>query len=130
MSAAENLSVVTRYAAAWRAGDLATLVGCYHDDFTLHYGGMSAFAGDHAGKPKALQVLGEVSRRTCRKLVDIVDVMAGEARAVIIARERFSRGDETVEIERTLIYTVVDGLLHACWLLERDQALVDRFLAD
>ena len=130
MSAADNLAAGRRYAAAWLAGDLAAIFACYHDDFTLHYGGASPLAGDHVGKAAALQALAEVSRRTGRKLLGIVDVAAGEHRAVIIARETFTRDGETVELERTLVYTVIDGLLHECWVLDRDQALVDRFLAD
>ncbi|MBL8559835.1 MAG: nuclear transport factor 2 family protein [Hyphomonadaceae bacterium] len=130
MSTEENFAVVSRYAAAWVAGDLATLVACYHDDLSLHYGGASSLAGSHRGKAAALRALGEVSRRTQRKLINIVDVMAGPERAVIIAREAFTRTGETVEFERTLVYAIADGLLHECWLLERDQALVDRFLAD
>lgn len=128
--AAENFAAVRRYADAWSAGDLSAILACYHDDFTLHYGGVSSLAGDHVGKPKALQVLAEVSRRTSRKLLGVVDVLAGPQRAAIIARESFTRYGETIEIERTLVYTVVDGLLHECWVLDRDQALVDRFLAD
>lgn len=126
---AGNLDAVRRYADAWSAGDLAAIFASYHDAFTLHYGGSSSLAGDHVGKPAALKALAEVSRRTGRKLLGIVDVAAGESRAVIFARESFTRGGETVELERMLVYTVVDGLLHECWVLDRDQALVDRFLA-
>ena len=127
---AGNLAAARRYADAWSAGDLAAIFASYHDDFTLHYGGSSSLAGDHVGKPAALKALAEVSSRTGRKLLGIVDVAAGERRAIIIARESFTRNGETVELERTLIYTIVDGLLHECWVLDRDQALVDSFLAD
>src|SRR5262249_57117629 len=39
---AEITKALDRYVAAWRAGDVAALVACYHDDFTLHYGGRPA----------------------------------------------------------------------------------------
>lgn len=125
-----NLAVARRYADAWRAGDLAAIVACYHDDFTLHYGGSSALAGDHVGKAEALRTLAEIGRRTGRKLLEIVDVTAGNARAVILARESFTRNGESVEIDRALVYAIADGLLRECWLYDFDQALVDRFLAD
>jgi ketosteroid isomerase-like protein len=91
MSAAENLVVARRYADAWLAGDLPALVGCYHEDFTLHYGGANPLTGVHRGKLKALGVLAEVTRRTGRTLDAIVDVTAGAERAVVLARETFTR---------------------------------------
>ena len=127
---AEIAKALERYVAAWRAGDLAALVACYHDDFTLHYGGRSALAGDHRGRPAALRVLAEVGRRTSRRLVAIVDVMAGQQRGAVIAREAFQRGGLTAELDRIFVYTVRDGKLHECWVYDWDQELVDRFLAD
>lgn len=124
-----NLAVAQRYAQAWLAGDLPAIFACYHDDFTLHYSGAHSLAGDHVGKAEALRTMAEVGRRTGRKLLDIVDVTAGEERAVIIAREAFHRDGETAEITRVLVYAIADGLLRDCWLYDFDQALVDRFLA-
>lgn len=79
---------IDAYAAAWTSGDLAAITQCYHDDFTLHYFGRSGLSGDHAGKARALRVLGEFSRRTRRRLLAIVATMAGETRGAIIAREQ------------------------------------------
>jgi ketosteroid isomerase-like protein len=126
---ATNLEAVQRYAAAWQSGDRAALADCYHDDFTLHYFGDNAFAGDHVGKQAALTTLAKFSARTNRRLESIVDVMAGPARATIIARESFERGGQRAEFERVLVYTVRDGKLHECWVLDGDRASVDRFLA-
>src|SRR6185295_810569 len=107
---------VGRYASAWLAGDRAALAACYHDDFTLHYFGRNPLAGDHAGKAAALGILAEVTRRTNRKLLATVDVMAGSERGALLVRERFEA------------YTVRDGLLSECWVYDQDQALVDTFL--
>jgi hypothetical protein len=83
----------------------------------------------HRGKPAALAVLAEVTRRTNRKLLGIVDVMAGPERGALLVRERFSRDGRTAEVERLLVYSVRDGLLWQCWVYDQDQALVDSFLA-
>lgn len=104
-------AAVARYAAAWQAGDRAGVVAGYHDDFTLHYFGENPLAGVHRGKQAALAVLAEVTRRTNRELLGIVDVMAGSARGALLVRERFSRDGRTTEIERLLVYSVRDGLL-------------------
>jgi len=119
---------VTRYATAWLAGDRAALVACYHDDFTLHYSGRNPLAGDHRGQD-ALAILAEVTRRTNRKLLGIIDIMAGPERGALLVRERFSRDGKTAEVERLLVYSVRDGLLWQCWVYDQDQALVDAFLA-
>lgn len=126
----QMFTVAHRYAQAWIAGDLPAIFACYHDDFTLHYGGAHSLAGVHVGKAEALRAMAEVSRRTGRRLLEVVDVTAGESRAVIIAREAFQRDGETAEITRVLVYAIADGLLRECWLYDFDQALVDRFLAD
>lgn len=128
--AAANLATVTRYADAWRAGDLAALIASYHDDFTLHYSGTSSLAGNHVGKAAALKALAEVTRRTNRKLLAIVDVMAGPHRATVIAHERFEKNGHTAELDRVLVYRIDDGKLAECWVYDADQTLVDEFLAD
>lgn len=125
-----NLAVAERYAAAWLAGDRAALAACYHDEFTLHYFGNNPFTGDHVGKAAALTTLAKFSQRTGRKLLGIVDVMAGPERATVIARESFDRDGRKAELERVLVYTIKDGKLHECWVYDGDRALVDSFLAD
>lgn len=126
---AANLEAVQRYASAWQSGDRAAIAACYHDAFTLHYFGQNPFAGDHVGKAAALTTLANFSARTGRKLLAIIDVMAGPNRAVIIARESFERDGRRAEFERILVYAIRDGKLHECWVLDGDRAAVDGFLA-
>lgn len=124
-----NLAVAERYAEAWRAGDRIGMADCYHDAFTLHYFGSNPFAGDHIGKDTALATLAKLTRHTNRRLLDIIDVMAGPNRAVIIAREQFERGGRTAELERILVYAIRDDKLRECWVYDGDRALVDSLLA-
>jgi ketosteroid isomerase-like protein len=120
---------VSRYAAAWLAGDRQVLLASYHDDFTLHYFGHNPLAGVHRGKPAALAILAEVTHRTHRKLSGIVDIMAGPERGALLVREIFERDGKSAELERLLVYAVCDDLLRECWVYDQDQALVDWFLA-
>ena len=120
---------VSGYAAAWLAGDRQAMLASYHDDFTLHYFGRNPLAGIHRGKPAALAILAEVTRRSNRKLSGIVDVMAGPERGALLVREIFRRDGKTAEMERLLVYSVRDELLWQCWVYDQDQALVDAFLA-
>jgi uncharacterized protein len=119
---------VSGYAAAWLAGDRQAMLASYHDDFTLHYFGRNPLAGVHRGKPAALAILAEVTRRSHRKLSGIVDVMAGPERGALLVREIFQRDGKTAEVERLLVYSVRDQLLWQCWVYDQDQALVDAFL--
>ena len=120
---------VSGYAAAWLAGDRQAMLASYHDDFTLHYFGRNPLAGIHRGKPAALAILAEVTRRSNRKLSGIIDVMAGPERGALLVREIFQRDGKTAEVERLLVYSVRDELLWQCWVYDQDQALVDTFLA-
>ena len=120
---------VTQYARAWLAGDRVALAACYHEDFTLHYSGRNPLAGDHRGKIAALTILAEVTRRTNRKLLGIIDIMAGPERGALLVRERFERDGKAAEFERLLVYAVRDGLLGECWVWDQDQTAVDAYLA-
>jgi uncharacterized protein len=118
-------SVVRRYANAWAANDLRTIVDCYHDEVVFHYFGRSPLAGTHRGKAACLAALKQVHAKTNRSLVAIRDVLVGEHFGVIVAVERFERGDASIEIERLLRYRVRDGKLAECWVYDEDQRLVD-----
>ena len=120
---------ISNYATAWLAGDRPAMLASYHDDFTLHYFGRNPLAGVHRGKPAALAILAEVTRRTHRRLLGIVDIMAGPERGALLVRESFQRDGNTAEVERLLVYSVRDELLRECWVYDQDQAPVDSFLA-
>lgn len=127
---AEIRTTVERYAEAWRAGDLATITGLYHETFTLHYGGDHALSGDHVGKAASLATLAEFSRRTGRQLSGIIAVLSGPERGAIVARETFRKGETVAELERVLVYAVRDSQFSECWVYDADPALVARFVGD
>src|SRR6267378_3367696 len=66
---------------------------------------------------------------TNRKLLGIVDIMAGPGRGALLVREIFQRDGHTAEVERLLVYSVRDELLWQCWVYDQDQTLVDSFLS-
>ena len=115
-----------RYADCWRRGDLEGLVACYAPEFTLHYAGTSRFAGTHHGLDAALAVMAEVSALAPRELESIDEVLAGDEGGALVVTETLTRDGESVTLQRVLRYRVRDGLLAGCWLLEVDQAAVDR----
>ena len=71
-------AVMRRYADAWAANDGKAIVDCYHDDIVFYYFGRNPLAGTHRGKGACLAVLKQVRERTNRRLLEILDVSAGE----------------------------------------------------
>ncbi len=120
----DPIDTVRRYAAAWMANDIATVLGMYHDDFVLHYYGQSPLAGDHVGRDAAIATLMEATTRSRRQLDTIEDVLGGDTFAAIIAREGV--GEPTTVVRRLFLYTVRDSKLAECWLFDEDQRLIDR----
>lgn len=124
----EHLTVLQQYRDAWTCGDFAALIDLYDDDFVLHWGGCNPLAGVHKGKTAAVAALLEFTRLTSRQLVAVDHIMADEARAVMIARERLSGGEESREVERLLLYRTDGCKLLECWVYDSDQAFIDRLL--
>lgn len=122
--------VVRRYADAWRQNDLPVIVDSYHDEVVFHYFGRSPLAGTHRGKAACLALLMKVRERTNRQLLEISDVLVGDTRGAIAARERFERDGRTLELTRLLLYAVRDGKLAECWIYDQDQRAVDEFWSD
>lgn len=123
----DTYRVVKRYADAWAADDMRTIVDSYHDDVVFHYFGRSPLAGVHRGKAACLALLKQVREKTNRRLISIRDILAGQHFGVIVAVERFERDGATAEIERLLRYRVREGKLAECWIYDEDQHLVDDF---
>jgi uncharacterized protein len=127
----ETPDVITRYAAAWLAGDVVTLVGCYADHIVAHYGGQSPFAGTHVGRDRFVDVLLESSARSGRKLLSVDQIHDdGETGALFVTEslvvDWIHDGGETVTVFRALRFRVADGKIAECWLFDHDQHLIDR----
>jgi ribosomal protein S18 acetylase RimI-like enzyme/ketosteroid isomerase-like protein len=121
-------SVIERYVQAWKSGDLPGMVSCYHDDFTLHYGGSNALSGTHRGKAASLRILAEFSHRTHRQLVSVDQIHMWGDTAALVVRERLGKGRSAFEALRTLTYRLQDGFLAGCTVLDGDIDRVDRLV--
>jgi len=129
-SAEEIRRVVERYACAWAAGDMAIIADSYHADFVLHYFGRHRLAGVHVGKTAAMATLADFSIATGRRLGGVLAVLSGPERGAILARETLRKGQETVEVDRLLLYAVRNGRLAECWVYDADQNLIDACVGD
>jgi hypothetical protein len=118
--------IAERYVAAWTGDDLAGILDCYAEEFTLHYFGDNPFSGDHLGRDAAVETLLAVGAKAPRRLVAVDEILTGPGAAVLVAREEIETGDGPVEIRRVLRYRVAGDRFTECWLYEEDQAVVDR----
>ena len=121
--AAETSRTLQRYARAWLASDLDTVLASYHDDIELHYMGSSPLAGTHRGRDAAFAALGQASVRTERKLIAVEDVLVGGFLGALIAVEDL--GNPPRRVRRVLLYRVEDEKLRECWLFDEDQRFID-----
>jgi hypothetical protein len=121
-------STLEAYAEAWQGGDLAGVFGAYAEDVTFHYFGASDLAGTHVGDA-ALAAMAQASVRSVRTLVEVVDVLDGASLGALVVKERFERDGRSADVQRVLLYRVVDDRIAECWLYDEDQALIDEFWA-
>jgi len=119
----ETGRVLREYADAWLAADLERILGAYHEEVVLHYMGESPLAGTHTGRDAAFAALGQASQRSARRLIEIEDVLVGDALGALLAVEEI--GDPPRRVRRVLLYRVQDGQLRECWLYDEDQRFVD-----
>ena len=119
----ETGRVLRKYAQAWLASDLETVLASYHDDIELHYMGSSPLAGTHRGRDAAFAALGQASVRTSRQLIAVEDVLVGESLGALLAIEDL--GDPPRRVRRVLLYRVQDEKLRECWLFDEDQRFID-----
>jgi len=125
MAADETLAVLRAYAASWVAGDLQAVLDAYSDDAVFHYFGTTDLAGTHVGKDACVAAMVAVSSRAERRILEVVDILAGEHLGSIVVREELTRDGEAHELRRVLGYRVEAGKIAECWVLDEDQRLVD-----
>jgi len=125
----ETLDALRSYAAALTANDLQKIVAAYHDDVVVHYFGNNPFAGTVCGKGAFLEVLRAIRNKANRKIVSVLDVLAGADFGVIITLERWEREGMVADLERLFRYRIRDGKIIECWVCDQDQAIVDSYLA-
>jgi ketosteroid isomerase-like protein len=123
----ETLAVLRRYADSWLAGDMDAVLAAYADDVVFHYFGNTDLAGAHVGKAAAVEAMVTVSARAPRRLVEVLDVLAGNQFGAIVAVEELNRDGESATVRRTFLYRVEAGTIVECRVFDEDQAQVDRF---
>jgi uncharacterized protein len=121
---------MTDYLAAAKRGDWDTAFGFLADDLIIHIPGRSAFAGRRLGKHAAVEYIETIRERYPAGAIELelVDMLAGDERVVLLVRERFHGDGPPVEIRRANVYRVKDDKVVELSIFEADQYVVDELL--
>ena len=122
--------LITEYLAAARSDDWAAAFGFYADDIVMHVPGRSSLAGERRGKAAAIDYI-QTARDPYREggiELELIDMLAGDERVVLLVRERFHGDGPPVEIRRANVYRVRDDAIVEITIFEADQYTVDALL--
>ena len=122
--------LMTDYLAAAKRGDWDTAFGFLADDLMINIPGRSAIAGRQHGKQAAVGYIQSIRERYPDGGIEleVIDMLAGEERVVLLVRERFHGHGPPVEIRRANVYRVKDGKVVEVSIFEADQYVVDELL--
>jgi ketosteroid isomerase-like protein len=122
--------IMTSYLAAARAGDWDRAFGHFADDIEFRIPGRSEWAGVRRGRAEARGYIESVRDRFGEDQfeLELVDMLAGDERFVLIVRERFLGDGPPIEINRSNVYRVRDGKIAEITIYEGDQYEVDALL--
>jgi uncharacterized protein len=112
--------------AAFARGDLDGYLRHCAGQFCFNVPGRSAVSGAFRGKEGLDQLLRrvmEMSGGTFQE--EVLDVLANDQHAVVLARHRFERGGKPKEYLTAHVYDVREGKLRECWEQPRDQVQFD-----
>ena len=122
--------VIRAYLDAAERGDWRTAFGFLADDLRLRIPGRSSFAGEHRGRQAFVDYIAAARERFRNGTIEleVVDVLASAERVLLLLRERFTLGGETVVIRRANVYRIRNGRISAIEIYEGDQYDVDALL--
>ena len=90
----------------------------------------AALAGPQHGKQAAVDYIQSIRERYPDGGIEleVIDMLAGEERVVLLVRERFHGDGPPVEIRRANVYRVKAGKVVEVSIFEADQYVVDELL--
>jgi len=101
-----NIELMRRYSTALQGGQAAEALPFFADDLVLHI-------PDGQFEP-----------------LGVDDILASDTHAATLVRWRVRRGDRTLDIDRVVVYRIVDERIAEIWVRDWDQAAYDELFAD
>jgi ketosteroid isomerase-like protein len=127
-----NIELMRRYSAALTAGKAVDALPFYAEDLVLHIPGRSPHAGTFHGQDAVLAYYTRIFRDTDGKFqpLGVDDILASDTHAASLVRWRVERDGRSIEIDRVVIYRIVDERIAEIWVRDWDQYAYDELFAD
>lgn len=111
------------------AKDFAGAGEFYTDDLIAHQSGRGPWSGDFQGKPAFMEALAGMTGS-----VDTLDIThhaltVGEGHAVVLNQLTLTKGGDTFQGNRAVVYHLGDNQITELWVVDQDQQGLDEFLA-
>lgn len=127
-----NIELMRRYSTASQAGRAGEALPFYAEDLVLHLPGRGPHSGTFTGQEAVLDYITKVFQATDGRfeVLGVDDILASDDHAASLVRWRLHRGDRTLDIDRVVIYRIVDERIAEIWVHDWDQYAYDEFFAD
>ncbi len=122
-----NIELLRRYTEVLTKGQAAEVLPFYTEDLRLHIPGRSAHAGTFEGQDAVLAYYTRLFQDTDGRFenLGIDDIMASDTHVASLVRWRVHRGEQTLDIERFVLYRIEDGRIAEIWVRDWDQYAYD-----
>ena len=81
-------------------------------------------------RPRVLHPASSATPNGALEVLGVDDILASDDHAVTLVRWRLRRGDRTLDVDRVVVYRIVDGRIAEIWVRDWDQYAYDEFFAD
>jgi uncharacterized protein len=126
-----NAKLLYGFLDAAMKGDYDLVKEYYDEDVVVHFPGRSQLAGEYSGREALFEdFAGKVARLSDKfEILEVLDVLASDTKALALMREHFVRNGETLDIVRAGLYRLEDSKIKEVWIFDSDQYAVDAFFA-
>jgi ketosteroid isomerase-like protein len=109
--------------AAFGRGDVEGYLAACTDDVAFHIPGEGGISGTWTGRQGLYDLAGKAMSLTAGTFrEDVIDVLANDQHAVVLARHYFTRDGSPKDYQTVHVYHVRDGKLAECFEHPRDPA--------
>jgi ketosteroid isomerase-like protein len=127
-----NIELMRRYSATLTAGQAAEVLPYFTEDCVLHIPGRSPHAGSYRGQDAVLAYYTRIFQDTEGQFenLGVDDILASDTHAASLVHWRVTRGGRTIDIDRVVVYRIVDEKIAEIWVRDWDQYAYDDLFAD